>query len=89
VDELLQEEVWNARVVLRELQDRGYRGGITILRDYIRPKRVLRRSRATVRFETPPGRQMQNDWGEVWTKVGGKKRKVSTFAVSEPLVFAV
>jgi len=76
VDELLQEEVWNARVVFRELQDRGYRGGITILRDYIRPKRVLRKSRATVRFETPPGRQMQNDWGEVWTKVGGKKRKV-------------
>lgn len=76
VDELLQEGVWNARVVYRELQERGYGGGTTILREYIRPKRALRKSRATVRFETAPGRQMQNDWGEIWTKVGGKDTKV-------------
>jgi len=76
VDALLQDGVWNAVVILRELQVVGYRGGVSILRDYIRPKRALRKSRATVRFETPPGRQLQNDWGEVWTRVAGKRTKV-------------
>jgi transposase len=65
VDELLGQGVWNAVVIFRELQVRGYAGGSTILRDYIQPKRALRPSRATVRFETGPGEQLQNDWGNV------------------------
>ena len=81
VDRLLREEVWNGVVILREIQEMGYTGGHTILTDYIRPKRVLRKSRATVRFETPPGRQMQYDWGEIWTEVAGRRTKVC-FSVS-------
>jgi transposase len=81
VDALLAEGVWNAVVIWRELQDQGYSGGISILRDYIRPKRVLRASRATVRFETAPGEQLQQDWGEVWTLLGGQRQKVY-FSVS-------
>lgn len=76
IDELLRQEVWNAVVVLRELQAKGYQGEVTLVRDYIRPKRPLRENQATVRFETEPGRQMQNDWGEVVTVVGGETRKV-------------
>jgi transposase len=71
VDKLLGENVWNTVVILRELQAKGYRGGITIVKDYVRPKRVLRKSRATVRFETPPGRQTQSDWGQIKTVIGG------------------
>lgn len=52
VDRLLREEVWNAVVILREVQAAGYAGGYTILRQYIAPKRVLRAGRQTVRFET-------------------------------------
>jgi len=76
VDRLLGEGVWNGVVILREIQEMGYAGGHTILGDYIRPKRVLRKSRATVRFETPPGHQMQYDWGEVWSEVAGRRTKV-------------
>jgi len=76
VDKLLAEGVWNAVVILRELREAGYAGGYTILRDYIAPKRALRAAQATVRFETPPGRQMQNDWGDVVTEVAGKRAKV-------------
>jgi len=65
VDQWLGKEVWNAMVILREIQKRGYDGGRTILRQYIQPKRVLRPNRATVRFETEPGKQLQSDWGEV------------------------
>src|SRR5438105_5665826 len=62
VDQLLGEGVWNTVVILRELQAKGYAGGVSILRDYVRPKRALRAgSRATVRFETEPGRQLQTD----------------------------
>jgi transposase len=76
VDQLLGEGVWNAMVILREIQAQGYEGEITILRDYIRPKRVLRSSKRTVRFETEPGKQLQSDWGEIMTEIGGLETKV-------------
>jgi transposase len=76
IDQLLLEGVWNANVILREIQADGYIGGYTVLRQYIQPKRVDRPSRATVRFETEPGKQMQSDWGEVVTEVGGKTVRV-------------
>src|SRR3970040_215930 len=72
VDQLLSEGVWNARVVLREIQAEGYEGGYSILLEYIQPKRVLRPGQATVRFETDPGKQLQSDWGEVLVEVAGK-----------------
>jgi transposase len=75
IDGLLNDGVWNGVVIWREIQSRGYRGGISILRDYVRPKRVLRPGRATVRFETAPGRQLQSDWGKVWTVIAGKPVK--------------
>ena len=52
IDRLLAAGVWNAVVILREIQAQGYQGQASILRDYIRPKRPLRQARATVRFET-------------------------------------
>lgn len=76
IDELLAEGVWNAVVILREIQALGYEGGATIVREYIAPKRALRAGRATVRFETPPGRQLQTDWGELYTEVAGQEVKV-------------
>jgi transposase len=76
VNRLLAEGVWNAVVILREIQAEGYAGGITILRDYIRPNRMQRQNNATVRFETPPGRQLQTDWGELVTEIAGAETKV-------------
>lgn len=76
VNQLLAEGVWNAVVILREIQAAGYTGGATVLRAYIAPKRALRAGRATVRFETPPGKQLQSDWGQIRTLVGGQEVKV-------------
>jgi transposase len=73
VDQLLTEGVWNAVVIWRELQAKGYPGRVSVLRDYIRPKRALRPSRATVRFETEPGRQLQTDWATQRTVVAGQE----------------
>lgn len=82
VDELLGAGVWNGQVILREIQALGYEGSRTILREYIQPKRALRPGRATVRFETEPGKQLQSDWGEVVTEIGGVRCKVH-FIVNE------
>jgi transposase len=80
VDRLLKEGVWNAVVIFRELQAAGYDGGYTMVRQYVAPKRVLRgqqlASRATVRFETKPGEQLQSDWGEMVVELAGQATKV-------------
>ena len=76
VDRLLAEGVWNAVVIYREIQAEGYIGKPTMLRAYITPKRALRQGRATVRFETEPGRQLQSDWGEMVTTIAGEQVKV-------------
>ena len=81
VDRLLSEGVWNARVILRELQAAGYQGGASMLRAYIAPKRPLRAARATVRFENAPGQQLQNDLAQLRTVVGGREQEVH-FAVN-------
>lgn len=76
VDQLLSKGVWNTMVILREIQAEGYTGSRTILREYVQPKRALRSGRATVRFETEPGEQLQSDWGEVLVEIGGVETKV-------------
>ncbi len=76
VDQLLAEGVWNGVVIWREIQAKGYTGGLTVLRQYVGPKRVLRASKVTVRFETEPGRQLQSDWSEVTTQIAGQAVKV-------------
>ena len=39
LEERLRAGVWNAAVLLRELRQRGYSGGYTILKDYLQPLR--------------------------------------------------
>jgi transposase len=50
-----------ATVLLREIVERGYAGGISQLKAFVAP---LKRAEPEplVRFETPPGRQMQADF---------------------------
>ena len=76
VDQMLKDGVWNAVVIYREIQALGYTGKVRVLRAYIAPKRALRSSRATVRFETAPGEQLQHDWGELTVMVAGIAQKV-------------
>jgi len=71
IDAEMDAGVWNSTVTLHKLRKMGYDGGETIIRDYMRPKRPLRKSRATVRFETVPGAQMQSDWGQMFVRIAG------------------
>src|SRR3984885_14622798 len=53
-----------APVLLREIQDRGYRGGLTTLKAWLAPLKSSE-PEPVVRFETPPGQQMQADFTHV------------------------
>lgn len=60
----MNEGCLNATVLLDEIKARGYLGKLTILREFMKPYRQLSQSKASRRFETPPGKQAQVDWGE-------------------------
>lgn len=65
LEQRLSAGVWNAQVLLRELRERGFSGGYTILTDWLRPLRQTARVVAVRRFETPYGKQAQVDWGHL------------------------
>jgi len=67
-------DVIPAAVLLREIQARGYDGGYTRLKTFVRGLRPVARPDPVVRFETEPGRQMQADWATVGA--GADKLKV-------------
>ncbi|GMU44954.1 MAG: hypothetical protein AMXMBFR25_29400 [Lysobacterales bacterium] len=50
-----------ATVLLREIAERGYTGGISQLKVFLAPLKKAQ-PEPVVRFETPPGRQMQADF---------------------------
>jgi len=52
-------------VLIRELRERNYKGGYTILADWLRPQREAAAVVAVRRFETSPGEQVQADWGHL------------------------
>ena len=53
-----------ATVLLREIAQRGYVGGQTQLRAFLRTLKPARAMEPVVRFETAPGEQLQVDWVE-------------------------
>jgi len=74
-----------APVVLQRLQDKGFDGKITILRDYLQKLRGPQSSPTPfIRFESDPGKQMQIDWGHFGhLQYQDTKRKLYALAVIE------
>lgn len=54
-----------ATVLLRELRERGYAGGYSILKEHLARLRPVAAPEPVVRFETAPGEQMQVDWAVI------------------------
>ena len=71
-----------AQSVFEELQGIGYRGGYDAVRRFVQPLRKEAMTEATVRFETPPGRQGQVDWGQCWTLLAGRRTRVHLFVMT-------
>jgi transposase len=82
LQERLAAGIENCQVLLRELRERGYAGGYTILKDYVHPLRRRPPVQGTVRFETAPGDQAQVDFGScAYTAPTGGPRRVWAFTM--------
>lgn len=75
----------SATVILQRLEERGFDGGITIVRDYLRGVRPSAAPKtAFIRFESDPGVQCQIDWGHFGSLTyGHTQRKLYCLAVVE------
>jgi len=80
-----QDPAVSAPVVLQRLTKNDFDGQITIVRDYLLTLRGRRKQRtAFCRFESPPGRQMQIDWGHFGSlEYDGTRRKLYALVVIE------
>lgn len=74
-----------APVVLQRLEERGFLGRITIVRDYLHTLRGSSKKRTPfIRFESMPGEQFQIDWGHFGAiSYGSTTRKLYALAVCE------
>ena len=81
-DTLEHDPYFNLVYLYERLQNAGYTGKITILRDYARHYRKRLVEKAVIRFETEPGRQAQVDWKECGKmEIDGKIQKVYAFVM--------
>jgi transposase len=68
--------------ILRELRERGYTGGLTILKAYLQTLAPRRPPRQTFRrFETGPGIEAQSDWSPYRVTIAGRETIVHAFAL--------
>lgn len=70
------------RIFERLRDERGFTGGYTTVRDYVRPRRQALRE-AFVPLAHPPG-HAQADFGEATVMLGGVEQKVRFFVMSLP-----
>lgn len=74
--------IYNCEVLLRLLREKGYDGGRTILKDYVRGYRPPRQAQAVLPYETKPGEHAQVDWGLCdYVEENGERRKVAVFVM--------
>jgi transposase len=85
LNERLRQHRGNADVVRQELAaEKGIVASLRTVERALEPCRqeLLAEARATVRFETAPGRQLQIDFGERLIEIGGAKVKVFLFVAT-------
>jgi transposase len=72
----------SASRIYREIQDQGFTGKYTIVKDFIRSIRPKTGVSAVYRFETKPGIQSQVDWAECGqVEIDGMPRKLFCFTM--------
>jgi transposase len=68
--------------ILREIQERGYPGSYTIVKDFVREVKGAKPKPAFVRYETDPGEQAQVDWSNFgWMECYGKRKRLWCFSM--------
>lgn len=68
--------------MLSELRERGYLGGVAVVRRYVAKVREPRARKTYLRMEPEPGEQAQVDWGSFGhLRIGSHQRPLSAFAM--------
>jgi transposase len=76
----LHEGPYTASRLYREIQEMGFTGKYTIVKDFVRKVRPEQRVTAVYRYEIKPGVQAQVDWSEVGRiEIDGKTKKLYCF----------
>jgi transposase len=78
----LEEAPYSAARILEKLQDQGFEGKYSIVKEYVRGQKKDLEEKATVRFETMPGLQGQVDWAFFEDHIvleAGKPKKLYCF----------
>lgn len=78
---LLESHPYSAQQIYQRLREEGFTGGSTILKDYVRTVRPVRRE-AFLKLTFAPGDCVQVDWGEYGSiGVGSTRRRLSFFVM--------
>ena len=81
IGRLLERHAYSAAQILHRIRDDGYRGGGTIVKDYVRKVRPPRH-RAYLTLAFAPGECAQIDWGSAGViDVGNARRRLSFFVM--------
>ena len=81
ITRLLDTHPYSAQQIFQRLREEGYRGGVTILRDYVRRIRPTKRP-VYLKLHFAPGECAQVDWGAYGTvAVGNTRRRLSFFVM--------
>jgi transposase len=76
---LLETHPYSAQQIYQRLREGGFEGGFTIVKDYVRRVRPVRRE-AFLKLSFAPGEAAQVDWGEYGSiGVGSTRRRLSFF----------
>jgi transposase len=82
IDQRLQDYPLTAARIYREIQEQGFAGKYTIVKDYVREVRPKVGVTAVYRYETKPGVQAQVDWAECgYIEIDGSRRKLYCFTM--------
>ena len=77
----LERHPYTAQQLLQQLQTQGYAGGYTILKEFVRLVRPVRKP-AFLMLEFAPGECAQVDWGSFgFVQVGSTRRRLSFFVM--------
>ncbi len=78
---LLERHPYSAQQLLQQLRQQGYAGGYSILKDFVRQVRPVRKP-AYLMLEFAPGECAQVDWGSFGSvAVGSTRRRLSFFVM--------
>ena len=81
ITRLLDTHPYSAQQIFQRLREEGYRGGVTIVRDYVRRIRPTKLP-VYLKLHFAPGECAQIDWGSFGTvAVGNTRRRLSFFVI--------